>query len=364
MNDIDFATATDGAMLAAFAGDGSEAAFAALVGRHQTMVYNACVRNLRQSADAEDASQAVFLALSHKASDAGLHARATLAGWLHEASWHVCARMREAAEVRKKREREAAAMHEQLAASAAQWSSVAPLLDGELKELPEKYRMPIILHYLEQRSVEETAGLMHCSTDAAKQRLCRGRDMLKHCLARRGMALPAVALAALLAKEAAAQSVAPTFASGAAKMAASQLSGHATILAKAAAEATTRALLIRRMRLPLSLLGAVAGLAFAALLGWRMMPASPAPLNNKAPETVVKVDKAAELPGVDKQEVAQQARDNNQDLQLGQSAFDRPVGQSAFDPARYSNAAVRPDRVQKLKEEKKEEAPFPEENKQ
>ena len=48
-----------------------------------------------------------------------------------------------------------------------------------LKRIPETYREPLILFYREDRSVAEVAGALALSEDAVKQRLSRGRGMLR-----------------------------------------------------------------------------------------------------------------------------------------------------------------------------------------
>ena len=63
-------------------GDGSaERAFAALVARHGPMVLRVCRAGFRDEHDAQDAFQAVFLVLVHKART--LWARDSLGPWLH-----------------------------------------------------------------------------------------------------------------------------------------------------------------------------------------------------------------------------------------------------------------------------------------
>ncbi len=47
-----------------------------------------------------------------------------------------------------------------------------------LEKIPEMYRVPLVLFYREQRSVESVARELELSTDAVKQRLSRGRAML------------------------------------------------------------------------------------------------------------------------------------------------------------------------------------------
>jgi hypothetical protein len=59
--------ATDGQLLEAFIAEQDELAFEALVRRHGPMVMGVCQRALGQHEDAEDAFQATFLVLVHKA---------------------------------------------------------------------------------------------------------------------------------------------------------------------------------------------------------------------------------------------------------------------------------------------------------
>ncbi len=49
----------------------------------------------------------------------------------------------------------------------------------EVLELPQKYKIPICLHYIEGYSVKEIAGFTHCSENAVKKQLQRGREALR-----------------------------------------------------------------------------------------------------------------------------------------------------------------------------------------
>src|SRR5205823_14257953 len=48
-----------------------------------------------------------------------------------------------------------------------------------LEQVPETYREPLILFYREDQSIAEVAAAMDLSEDAVKQRLSRGRGMLR-----------------------------------------------------------------------------------------------------------------------------------------------------------------------------------------
>ena len=60
---------TDLDLLRQYGRSGCQQAFSELTRRHIDMVYATCLRRLRNRHDAEDATQAVFIALAAKAAD-------------------------------------------------------------------------------------------------------------------------------------------------------------------------------------------------------------------------------------------------------------------------------------------------------
>ena len=53
------------------------------------------------------------------------------------------------------------------------------LLKSALFALPEKERMPLVLHYIEGYSVEQTAKMLRLPAGTVKTRMRRGRELLR-----------------------------------------------------------------------------------------------------------------------------------------------------------------------------------------
>jgi RNA polymerase sigma factor (sigma-70 family) len=183
--------ATDGDLLRRYATQRDEAAFAVLVRRHGPMVWNACRRALRDHQDAEDVFQATFLVLAKKAGT--VRWRDSAAGWLYAVALRLAARARcQAAR------RPLSAVVEPAAPDPFEAMSARDLLaalDEELAALPERYRGPAVLCWLEGRTQQEAARLLGWSLRTLRRRLERGKQLLHARLTRRGMTLT-VALAA------------------------------------------------------------------------------------------------------------------------------------------------------------------------
>src|SRR5207248_611858 len=70
--------------------------------------------------------------------------------------------------------------------------TVLAAIEDEIARLPEAYRLPLVLCYLDGLSKTAAADRLGLSADAFRGRLDRGRDRLRATLARRGLAPAAV----------------------------------------------------------------------------------------------------------------------------------------------------------------------------
>src|SRR5262249_16028046 len=129
-----------------FIGQRDEAAFEALLRRHGRMVLGVCRRLLRDPHDIEVAFQATFLVLLRKASSP--RHREVLAGWLYGVAYRTALKAR--GNRARRQAYEWPAPEEPAAASVEDLGGGAELravLDEELKRLPAKYRLPVVLCY-------------------------------------------------------------------------------------------------------------------------------------------------------------------------------------------------------------------------
>ena len=136
-----------------------EAAFTSLMRRHGPLVWSICRRVLAQEQAAEDAFQATFLVLVRKARS--VSKRASVRSWLYGVALRVAVRAASgkgyATSANKARDRQ---MVE--ASPEAGWDEVCSILDEEIQRLPEKYRLPVILCYLEGQTNDEAARQLNC----------------------------------------------------------------------------------------------------------------------------------------------------------------------------------------------------------
>src|SRR5437016_2568537 len=105
----------DAELLKRYVTEGSESAFAELVGRHVNVVYSSALRQVRGDCHlAKDVTQLVFIDLARKA--ARLMGHTSLTGWLYTSVRFAAATVVRTRQRREQREREAESMKEPFAA--------------------------------------------------------------------------------------------------------------------------------------------------------------------------------------------------------------------------------------------------------
>src|SRR5262245_51440790 len=185
-------------LLDAYAESRSEEAFGELVTRHVDFIYSAAMRQLRNAHLAEEATQAAFIALSRKAGR--LKQRTVRAGGLYRAVHFAALNLRRSESRRKHWEKEAAIMNnpgENAPVNPDDMSkeTMLPYVDDALAELGEKDRTALVLRFLQQKSLRDVGDTLGTSEEAAKKRVSRALEKLRGLLARRGLVVPAAALA-------------------------------------------------------------------------------------------------------------------------------------------------------------------------
>jgi RNA polymerase sigma factor (sigma-70 family) len=187
---------SDADLLGRFAEERDESAFEALLRRHGPLVWSVCRRVLADEHAAEDSFQATFLVLVRKARS--VSKKASIRSWLHGVALRVALRARQQEQLRRCREQETPIRR----SGDASWQDMRPILDEEIQRLPEKYRLPVILCYLEGQTNDEAARLLNCPRGTIATRLARARERLRSRLLHRGLTLSAGTMVAILTDDA------------------------------------------------------------------------------------------------------------------------------------------------------------------
>jgi RNA polymerase sigma factor (sigma-70 family) len=225
---------TDERLLHDFVSRGDAGAFAAIVRRHGGLVAGVCRRVLGREQDVEDAFQATFLVLLRKAPS--LSRPNLLGGWLYGVAYRIAGKLRSANVRRRAREAPIAdlppleaidepswytsarhrtgevAMVDLPAPDASDevgWRDLQPVFDDELRRLPDRYRMPLVLFYLEGKTAGEVAAALGRSRGTVLSQLARAREKLRIRLSRRKLTLSVGLLMSVLGSAAACHAAVP-----------------------------------------------------------------------------------------------------------------------------------------------------------
>lgn len=140
-----------------------------VVKTYGTMLFRICLLMLGSQGDAEDVVQNTFLQYMQKAP--------AFQNQEHEKAWLVKVATNQCKNVRRFWQ---AHPHSDLADVQLYVSD--PESSGmmeALMQLPEKFRIVMLLYYVEQYRVEEIARIIGKTASAVKMRLCKGRKLLE-----------------------------------------------------------------------------------------------------------------------------------------------------------------------------------------
>ena len=161
---------------------GSREAFGLIVQRYQSLVCSLAYSASGSLSRSEDLAQETFVTAWKRQAD--LRDPSKLRAWLSGIARNLAANAFRREQRRGGPPRSLDAVPEQVATDAdpaahAVTSEEAALLWSSLGNLPESYREPLILFYRQGQSVADVAAALDLSEDAVKQRLSRGRLLLR-----------------------------------------------------------------------------------------------------------------------------------------------------------------------------------------
>ncbi|MES2709430.1 MAG: sigma-70 family RNA polymerase sigma factor [Verrucomicrobiota bacterium] len=190
-----------------YAREGCPGAFRRLVERYAGAVHSAAGRVLGGRGHlAEDVAQGVFALLARKA--VKLPETIEPGGWLHRQA------VRQSLDALRREHRRAAREAASLDLhamntpdpndghdNAEHWAAVKPHLDQEIMKLGTADRQALMLRFFEERELAEIGARLGLSAGAVQKRIARALESLRVRLRRRGVAVSATALAALMSGE-------------------------------------------------------------------------------------------------------------------------------------------------------------------
>ena len=168
-----------------------QADFTEIVRRHLGLVRGIARRQLDQDCS-EDIAQQVFAILARKASS--LSGLRSLGAWLHQVTLLEC-RSAVRSRIRERRNQEAAMQNLTIAGARDPLAEALPYLDAAIAGLSESDRELILLRYSEGLSFIQAAKLTGRKEAALRQQASRAVEKLSETLRRRGVCVPAAALA-------------------------------------------------------------------------------------------------------------------------------------------------------------------------
>ena len=157
--------------------DGDKSAYASLVREYAQQVFAICLGILGNPHDAEDLAQDALIKGFTKI--CRLRDTQRFAPWLMGIAHNLCIDFMR----RRKRGREALILKIERGHSIPEDYSE---LRQAIAQLPEQYRVPLMLYYFDDRKTESVAGTLGLSQAAVHARLSRARKELRKLLSQQG----------------------------------------------------------------------------------------------------------------------------------------------------------------------------------
>jgi RNA polymerase sigma-70 factor, ECF subfamily len=165
------------------------AAFAALVDRYESKIYQLCCGLLRDRGLAEDAAQESLLRI-WRALDK-YDQRASLSTWIYAITRNRCLTAIERRRATESLDDENSPLELQpVQAEPTEVDDQAALLRELVDALPDRYRRALTLYYYEERSVGEAALMLGVPEGTLKTNLFRARALLLERIRQLGLADP------------------------------------------------------------------------------------------------------------------------------------------------------------------------------
>ena len=140
-----------------------------LAGRYKDTVFRVALNSLGSPADADDIVQEALLRLLERSEPFESEA--------HEKAWLITVASNKCRDMLRFRKRHITES-EELLRNYPMDSESHGVLEA-LTEIPEKFRIVLILHYIEGYKVDEIAEMLEKTASAIKMRLAKGRKLLK-----------------------------------------------------------------------------------------------------------------------------------------------------------------------------------------
>lgn len=140
-----------------------------IVHKYGNMLFRLCLITLGNASDAEDVVQETMIKYLQKAP--------VFENEQHEKAWLIKVATNKCRDMLRYRNNHPLVDVEEIV-ELTKDTNDSDIIDA-LMTLPERYRIVLVLYYVEEYSVKEIAGFLGKSTSAIKMRLQKGRRMLK-----------------------------------------------------------------------------------------------------------------------------------------------------------------------------------------